>query len=501
MSGGSLKGSTTVKQSNEPPKWAAPLFEQSAGEAQNLYNSNTGFNIWPGSTVAEPSAMTQAGSQGLADVATAPDSWSLSQNPVQLTNQMMSQGGLMSPSQTAMSFFGDVAGGGYNPSTSGFDYMFRQAAPNNMAPGINWGLGQYAQGAGDIGVKPFWDVNRGSQQFGGEANAMYDPFRTGETAIGTGTDFRDIYGRAQAPGAAEDYLTSTARGDYLAEGNPYFRELLTKEAERLGDQVTGMFSGAGRYGSGAHQGVLGETVGDFTLKGLSDDFTRERGLQMTAAQAIEAAQQGRLGQQLDAMVGQTGVEGQNIANQLRAADSQSDLGQFLLSLQRGLAGDVTGLQSQNVSRQLDTTLAQRGFAGEDWQRQMDAMLSGFGANQENLQNQMGAAGDAAGISSLGLQQALGYINALPTIQQNRTFAPQLQMQAGAVQDQYNQQLVNDMISRFYQQDMQPWTQLGALQAAAQGAAGQYGMAQQMTQQNPGLLNMLGSGLSLAGGFF
>jgi len=44
--------SSTTEQSNEPPAWAAPLFHQSAGEAQRLYNSNKGFNVYGGDRVA-----------------------------------------------------------------------------------------------------------------------------------------------------------------------------------------------------------------------------------------------------------------------------------------------------------------------------------------------------------------------------------------------------------------------------------------------------------------
>jgi len=125
----------------------------------------------------------------------------------------------------------------------------------------------------------------------------------------------------------------------------------------------------------------------------------------------------------------------------------------------------------------------------------------FGAEQQNLQNQTGAAGAGADLSNRGLEQALGYINALPTIQQNQLFGPQTMLQAGGMQDQSNQAAVNDMIRRFYETDMQDWTRLGALQAAAQGSAGNYGMSTQaMRQPGPSPLGIFGSLLGLAGGF-
>ena len=594
--GTSLKGGTTVKQTNEPPKWAAPLFEQSAGIAQNLYDSNAGFNIWPGSTVAEPSAMTQAGAQGLADVATSPDSWGLSQYPVQLTNQVISQGGLMSPAQEAMSFFGNVAEGQYNPSLQPFYGTSRSI--NQFGTTANQWFDPFRTGQFGIDASGFDPFRTGEISIDGSAynpfisgdrginTSGFDPFRTGQIGINTsifdqlmgqalgsgapsneffsdtmggknsirtGQDFRDIYGRAQQPGAAENYLTETARGDYLAEGNPHFRQWLEREAERLGDQVSGQFSAAGRYGSGAHQGVLGDTVGDFTLQGLAEDFNRERGLQLQAAQTIEDAQQGRLGQQLGAVSGITGVQGQNLANRMAAAGQLNANDLARLGLAGQFASTGAGFEAQNIANMLGATQAQTGFDAQNIANQLAAIqqstgldaqnianmlgatgaqtafdaqnitnqlgaaqsqadigqtilalrqaLAGdiFGANQQNFQNQFGGAQEAAGLSNLGLQNALGFMGALPTIQQNRTFAPQLQMQAGAVQDQYNQQLINDMISQFYQQDMQPWTRLGALQAAAAGAAGPYGMAYQKQQENSGLLGILGDVASIFAG--
>jgi hypothetical protein len=67
--GGSSKGQTTQTTTNAPPKWAEGLFKQSAGEAQKIYNSGSGGNVYQGQTVAQYSptsmgginALTQAG--------------------------------------------------------------------------------------------------------------------------------------------------------------------------------------------------------------------------------------------------------------------------------------------------------------------------------------------------------------------------------------------------------------------------------------------------------
>lgn len=60
MGGGGKGGSTQkTEQTNKPPEWAQPLFEQSAKDAQNLYNSGSGFNVYQGSSIAPQSQQTQ----------------------------------------------------------------------------------------------------------------------------------------------------------------------------------------------------------------------------------------------------------------------------------------------------------------------------------------------------------------------------------------------------------------------------------------------------------
>ena len=56
---GSKKSET--KQTNEPPAWARPLFQQAAGDAQALYDSKTGYNTYTGPTQAPLSDQTLGG--------------------------------------------------------------------------------------------------------------------------------------------------------------------------------------------------------------------------------------------------------------------------------------------------------------------------------------------------------------------------------------------------------------------------------------------------------
>lgn len=64
-------GGKSSKQTseNKPPKWSEPLFKQSASEAQSIYNSGAGGNVYQGDTVAGLGDTTQAGISGIKSAA------------------------------------------------------------------------------------------------------------------------------------------------------------------------------------------------------------------------------------------------------------------------------------------------------------------------------------------------------------------------------------------------------------------------------------------------
>jgi hypothetical protein len=61
----------TQTTENAPPAWAAPLFQKSASDAMDIYNSGKGGNVYQGQTVAPLGATTQAGIAGVQNAAGA----------------------------------------------------------------------------------------------------------------------------------------------------------------------------------------------------------------------------------------------------------------------------------------------------------------------------------------------------------------------------------------------------------------------------------------------
>lgn len=73
--------SSKTTQENKPPAWSVPLFEKSASEAQKIYDSGAGGNVYQGQTVAGLGNTTQAGIQGVQNtVAGLPSATSSANN-------------------------------------------------------------------------------------------------------------------------------------------------------------------------------------------------------------------------------------------------------------------------------------------------------------------------------------------------------------------------------------------------------------------------------------
>lgn len=75
-------GSKSSKQvsENKPPKWSEPLFKQSAAEAQKIYASGRGGNVYQGETVAGLGDTTQQGIAGIQSAAAGFDNPNVTNN-------------------------------------------------------------------------------------------------------------------------------------------------------------------------------------------------------------------------------------------------------------------------------------------------------------------------------------------------------------------------------------------------------------------------------------
>ncbi len=440
--GGGKGGSQTTRTENSPPEWAIPLFRQSAEVAQGLYDSNTGFNVYPGSSVADMSKTTLGALNKLGNASY--------QTPEASVNALTAgtQGRLGANNLSMYNQIGQDARS--NPSIGGMQDLASQTG--QLGGQFTSNLGKYD------------DLRKRAN----DQTQVNNLTGVGERAGG-------VTGLANDRIAGQGQLEKYARGDFLKEGNPYFQELLNKSVSEATAQTNSMFSGSGRYGSSANQSAVGQNAGDIMLKGLSENFAREQQNQLAASGMLADRRNSKVGNNLAAL----GLEGQMYgqAGQLGNQGVQTAL-QTLQGRQGALQNQLGALGQQGNLLQ---------GAGQMYQQGVGQQLAAQqGLNQNQLANSGMQLQSAQTLAGLGNQQF-----------QNEMQANQAQLGAGQMFDRDAQMRLADQIAKFTANDNREWTRLGALQAAAQGSAGQYGtqVSNQQVQQgfNPlGPLGLLGA---------
>lgn len=99
--------------------------------------------------------------------------------------------------------------------------------------------------------------------------------------------------------AAKGYYGDVLSGKFLdPSSNPGLASLLNRNTQDVTNGVNSQFSMAGRYGSGAHTGVLTRELADSNGAILADQYNRERATMDSAASTVPQLQAGQLAQLL-----------------------------------------------------------------------------------------------------------------------------------------------------------------------------------------------------------
>jgi hypothetical protein len=313
-----MSKTTKSQTENSPPKWAQPLFEQSASEAQRLYNSGSGGNTYMGSTVTPLSQMTM---QGVNQLGQAGQAWDTAG-----TRGLFGQLGAESVSDP---FVGQL---------------------NSLAGSIN---------PGSVDTSGIQGRNVSTSDYRGILDRAQGPTAADQYLTDT---------------ASGQYLTG--------EGNPFYRERLEREIADSNALLRSQFSGMGRSGSGVSQSVIADNTRDMLMGGLENDWNRERGLQMQAVGMLDAANQGNLAAQLGAAGGIAGIGTGNADRLLQAALGRAgyEAGNYDRELQgQGLQGNMLaqagGLRGAGLDRAMGAATSMAGLDQQNFQNR----LAGAGA--------------------------------------------------------------------------------------------------------------------------
>lgn len=244
-------------------------------------------------------------------------------------------------------------------------------------------------------------INRAGQQYAslpGQAQGLLGSFASGADGINTEADYRKVLASASGPTSSAKNLADMASGKYLTEGNPYFRELLDEQSSDLAGSVNNMFASGGRYGSRANQGEVLDQVGSFRRENLSDQWNRDQAAMLSANSMIDSSNSQSIADRLAAVSGITGVQGQNIANQMGASGSILDA---ILASAGGLS--QTGQQKAALGQQkfdnagtaADALLQAGGITDAKRQAELDARINRFYQNDMRDWTRLGALQSAA----------------------------------------------------------------------------------------------------------
>ena len=116
-----------------------------------------------------------------------------------------------------------------------------------------------------------------------------------------------------------DALSPYATGDYLGGGNPYLDQIIGRSSDDISDTVRSEMAGLGRTGSGAHQGILADRIGNMASNLRYNDYGQQVANQFRAADQIFGANQTGKNQALQATALAPGIDAMRFGDANRLA--------------------------------------------------------------------------------------------------------------------------------------------------------------------------------------
>ena len=193
------------------------------------------------------------------------------------------------------------------------------------------------------------------------------------------------------------------------QSNPYLDQTFDKAADKVSNNVNAMFSGSGRYGSGAHQGVMGDTMGDLATSVYGGAYESDANRRFGAAEALGAREAGDINRQFTSANARAGLGQATNSQAMQAASMLPGMDQYGQSNNHGLMQLGAGLEAQ-AGAELQDSMNRWNFgqnAGWDQlQRYNQTVQPIAGLGGQSTQTQPGQKGpsllqNAAGIGMMG----------------------------------------------------------------------------------------------------
>ncbi len=305
MGGGQTSTQNSTQVSDKTP-WspAIPGLQSALTNAQNLYQSGVGSQIYGGQRVADFSNDQSAGIQSTRDQAAS-----------------------------------DNAGG------IGTSYLQGLLGSNGISATTQQGLGM-------LSAVPNVDTSRLSglaDQIGSASNPINqtaNAFMSGSRDLTTVPQLQGLFNKSQQMSSAETNLSGVASGQYLdPTTNPYVQALVQSSNQNAANAVKEAYAKSGRYGSGNFAGATTKAINDTDTALYANQYNTEAQRQLSANSQIDAARQAASSAGLGITNAISGVQSTN--NQQRLAGA--GLGQAQAAQQAGVLGQVLGGDEFNSS--------------------------------------------------------------------------------------------------------------------------------------------------------
>ena len=180
-------------------------------------------------------------------------------------------------------------------SSSGKGSKTKQTSTQTSAP-PEWAAPLFKTGAKD--AMNLYNSGQGGNVYQGERVA--DLSDTTKNAINglqnTAANYGNSYlqGLASGPNVSGQNLANMAAGKMVG-GNTNFNQALQNTLDNTANTINSQMSGAGRYGSGAHSGVMSRQLGETATGALSNQYNQDVQNMMNANQMIDSANNNQLG--------------------------------------------------------------------------------------------------------------------------------------------------------------------------------------------------------------
>ncbi|EJF87323.1 MULTISPECIES: tail fiber domain-containing protein [Bartonella] len=158
-----------------------------------------------------------------------------------------------------------------------------------------WAKGIFERAAKD--AMNFYNQGSGKAVYDGQRVAgLSDQTKNAINGLANNThnyDNNTLNGLATGQNSTSQNLKNMASGKQIGN-NPYFNEALQNTLNKASDTINSSLAGAGRYGSGAHTGVLADELGGIATQALSQQYNQDVNNMMQANGMIDQANQNQL---------------------------------------------------------------------------------------------------------------------------------------------------------------------------------------------------------------